>query len=96
MLPTSSRSAYCGKPLAYAYELPRLGTGSNLLTAAGAFLTGMVSVGIGEVAISQLTRTGLPIAVAAAASVLIVQYCRNYQNFSGRRTRTSLSNSIIA
>jgi uncharacterized membrane protein YfcA len=56
----------------YAYETPRLGTGSNLLTAAGAFLTGMVSVGIGEVTISQLTRKGLPIAVAAATSVLVV------------------------
>ena len=38
----------------------------------GAFLTGMVSVGIGEVTISQLTRKGLPIAVAAATSVLVV------------------------
>jgi uncharacterized membrane protein YfcA len=56
----------------YAYELPRLGTGSNLLTATGAFLTGMVSVGIGEVTISQLTRKGIPIAVAAATSVLVV------------------------
>ncbi len=56
----------------YAYETPRLGAGSNLLTAAGAFLTGMVSVGIGEVTISQLTRKGLPIAVAAATSVLVV------------------------
>jgi len=56
----------------YAYDVPRLGTGSNLLTATGAFLTGMVSVGIGEVTISQLTRKGLPIAVAAASSVLVV------------------------
>ena len=56
----------------YAYDVPRLGTGSNLLTATGAFLTGMVSVGIGEVTISQLTRKGLPIAVAAATSVLVV------------------------
>ena len=56
----------------YAYDVPRLGAGSNLLTAAGAFLTGMVSVGIGEVTISQLTRKGLPIAVAAATSVMVV------------------------
>jgi uncharacterized membrane protein YfcA len=32
----------------------------------------MVSVGIGEVTISQLTRKGLPIAVAAATSVMVV------------------------
>jgi hypothetical protein len=56
----------------YAYDVPRLGPGSNLLTATGAFLTGMVSVGIGEVTISQLTRKGLPIAVAAATSVMVV------------------------
>ena len=56
----------------YAYDVPRLGTGSNLLTATGAFLTGMVSVGIGEVTISQLTRKGLPIAIAAATSVMVV------------------------
>jgi uncharacterized membrane protein YfcA len=56
----------------YAYEEPRLGTGSKLLTGTGAFLTGMVSVGIGEVTISQLTRKGLPIAVAAATSVMVV------------------------
>ena len=56
----------------YAYDVPRLGAGSKLLTAAGAFLTGLVSVGIGEVTISQLTRKGLPIAVAAATSVMVV------------------------
>ena len=56
----------------YTYDVPVLGAGSNALTAAGAFLTGMVSVGIGEVTISQLTRKGLPVAVAAATSVLVV------------------------
>ncbi len=56
----------------YAYEEPEFGAGSKLLTGAGAFLTGMVSVGIGEVTISQLTRKGLPIAVAAATSVMVV------------------------
>ena len=66
------RSIVDSKGHTYAYELPRFGTGGNLLTAAGAFLTGMVSVGIGEVTISQLTRKGLPIAVAAATSVLVV------------------------
>ena len=56
----------------YRYAEPRLGLGSYALTGLGAFLTGMVSVGIGEVTISKLTRKGLPIAVAAATSVLVV------------------------
>ena len=56
----------------YAYRVPELGIRSYALTGLGAFLTGMVSVGIGEVTISKLTRKGLPIAVAAATSVLVV------------------------
>lgn len=56
----------------YAYRTPKLGIRSYALTSLGAFLTGMVSVGIGEVTISKLTRKGLPIAVAAATSVLVV------------------------
>ena len=72
MKSAESRTIVDSKGHTYAYDMPRLGTGSNLLTAAGAFLTGMVSVGIGEVTISQLTRKGLPIAVAAATSVMVV------------------------
>jgi len=56
----------------YVYVVPELGLGSKLLTSIGAFLTGMVSVGIGEVTISQLTRRAVPIAVASATSVLVV------------------------
>jgi hypothetical protein len=56
----------------YEYFDPRLGPRSVALTATGAFLTGMVSVGIGEVTIAQLARKGIPIAVAAATSVLVV------------------------
>jgi uncharacterized membrane protein YfcA len=56
----------------YRYAEPALGWRSYSLTGIGAFLTGMVSVGIGEVTISKLTRKGLPIAVAAATSVLVV------------------------
>jgi uncharacterized membrane protein YfcA len=56
----------------YRYAEPQLGWRSYSLTGIGAFLTGMVSVGIGEVTISKLTRKGLPIAVAAATSVLVV------------------------
>jgi uncharacterized membrane protein YfcA len=56
----------------YSYDRPDLGPASYAITGVGAFLTGMVSVGIGEVTISQLTRKGIPIAVAAATSVLVV------------------------
>jgi uncharacterized membrane protein YfcA len=42
------------------------------LTGLGAFLTGMVSVGIGEVIVSRLTRRGVPVGTAAATSVAIV------------------------
>ncbi len=56
----------------YSYDRPKLGLASHAVTAIGAFLTGMVSVGIGEVTISNLTRKGIPIAVAAATSVLVV------------------------
>ena len=56
----------------YTYLVPRLGPGSYALTGIGAFLTGMVSVGIGEVTISKLARKGVPVAVAAATSVLVV------------------------
>ena len=56
----------------YEYFDPTLGPKSAALTATGAFLTGMVSVGIGEVTIAQLARKGIPIAIAAATSVLVV------------------------
>ena len=56
----------------YNYQVPTLGADNFALTGTGAFLTSLVSVGIGEVTISQLTRKGLPIAVAAATSVLVV------------------------
>ncbi len=56
----------------FAWVNPALGLKSYSATALGAFLTGMVSVGIGEVTISKLTRKGVPIAIAAATSVLVV------------------------
>ena len=56
----------------YSYDTPALGFRAAVVTSVGAFLTGMASVGIGEVTISQLTRKGMPIAVAAATSVLVV------------------------
>ncbi|MDX1517062.1 MAG: sulfite exporter TauE/SafE family protein [Woeseiaceae bacterium] len=56
----------------HRYSIPALGSGNVALTGAGGFLTGLVSVGIGEVTIAQLTRRHVPIAVAAATSVLVV------------------------
>ena len=56
----------------YAYSRPVLGSGSRIATAIGAFLTGVVSVGIGEVVVPQLTRKGVPVAIAAATSVAVV------------------------
>ena len=56
----------------YRYTAPRQGLGAAA-TGIGAFLTGMVSVGIGEVIMGQLVkRHRVPLPVAAATSVLIV------------------------
>jgi uncharacterized membrane protein YfcA len=70
--PARRRTVIDSRGRSYTFDDPDLGLGSMALTGIGAFLTGMVSVGIGEVTISQLTRKGLPIAVAAATSVLVV------------------------
>lgn len=51
---------------------PHIPTRDLVLTGAGAFLTGLVSVGIGEIIVSRLTKRGLPVGVAAATSVAIV------------------------
>lgn len=51
---------------------PEIPTRDFVLTGVGAFLTGLVSVGIGEVIISRLTKRGVPVGVAAATSVAIV------------------------
>jgi uncharacterized membrane protein YfcA len=56
----------------YRYRAPKPGPGGGLFTAVGAFLTGMVSVGIGEVIVPQLTKRGVPVAIAAATSVAVV------------------------
>jgi len=56
----------------HVYAMPRLGPGGVLYTGVGSFLTGMVSVGIGEVIVPQLTKRGVPVAIAVAASVAIV------------------------
>lgn len=56
----------------YDFRAPRQGRGAAA-TGVGAFLTGMVSVGIGEVVMPQLVkRNGVPVAVAAATSVFVV------------------------
>ena len=69
---SQQRSITDSRGKTYTFDNPALGIRSQALTATGAFLTGLVSVGIGEVTISKLTRKGVPIAVAAATSVLVV------------------------
>jgi len=56
----------------HVYANPRLGPVSATITSIGAFLTGLLSVGIGEVIVPQLTKRGVPVAVAAATSVSVV------------------------
>ena len=53
---------------------PEIPVSDFALTGVGAFLTGMVSVGIGEVIVSRLTKRGIPVATAAATSVAIVMF----------------------
>ena len=56
----------------YTFPVPRQGIGA-IVTAIGALLTGLLSVGIGEVTMPQLAkRHRVPIPVAAATSVLVV------------------------
>jgi len=54
------------------YARPEIPARDFALTGVGAFLTGMVSVGIGEVIVSRLTKRGIPVGTAAATSVAIV------------------------
>ena len=56
----------------YVYRIPEPGIKGGVYTGVGAFLTGMVSVGIGEVIVPQLTKRGVPMPIAVAASVKIV------------------------
>ena len=56
----------------YTFRAPRQGKGAAA-TGIGAFLTGLLGVGIGEVVMPQLVkRNKVPVAVAAATSVFVV------------------------
>lgn len=55
----------------YEYFAPKHGLASVSLTSIGAFLTGLLSVGIGEVIIAQLTKRDIPVPIAAATSIAI-------------------------
>ena len=63
-----------GLPLKFvAFSRPKRRALLGAATGVGAFLTGMVSVGIGEVVMPQLVkRNRIPVPVAAATSVLVV------------------------
>jgi len=57
----------------YEYRRPRVGVLGAGATGLGGFLTGLLSVGIGEVIMPQLVkRNRVPVAVAAATSVFTV------------------------
>ena len=59
----------------YAYRAPAMDAVALAATALGGALTGLLSVGIGESVVPQLTRRGdakLPLAVAAGTSVSVV------------------------
>lgn len=57
----------------YTYHAPRQGLVGGAITSTGAFLTGLLGVGIGEVIMPQLVkRNRIPVAVAAATSVFTV------------------------
>lgn len=56
----------------HVFELPRQGRGA-FATAIGAFLTGLLGVGIGEVVVPQLARVNrVPLPVAAGTSLFVV------------------------
>ena len=57
----------------YSYNAPKVGALGGATTSTGAFLTGLLGVGIGEVIMPQLVkRNHFPVAVAAATSVFTV------------------------
>ena len=57
----------------YRFNKPRQGIIGGFFTSIGAFLTGFLGVGVGEVILPQLVkRNNVPVAVAAATSVLTV------------------------
>ena len=57
----------------YRFRKPRQGPLGMFYTGLGSFLTGLLGVGVGEVILPQLVkRNRVPLAVAAATSVLIV------------------------
>lgn len=57
----------------YRFHKPRQGPIGAVFTSIGSFLTGFLGVGVGEVILPQLVkRNHVPVAVAAATSVLTV------------------------
>ncbi|MEO0617141.1 MAG: sulfite exporter TauE/SafE family protein [Pseudomonadota bacterium] len=69
---TGARTLTDASGRSWHYAIPRLTIMDRVGTVIGSFLTGMLSVGIGEVIVPQLTKRGVPVAVAVAASVAIV------------------------
>ena len=70
---TASRSLTTSGGETFRYKQPRLGPFGAAVTAVGAFLTGLLGVGIGESLMPQLVkRNSVPLPVAAGISVFTV------------------------
>ena len=70
---TNSRVINAKDGTKYEFLIPVQGKKGGAATGLGAFLTGLLGVGIGEVVMPQLVkRNNVPIPVAAATSVFIV------------------------
>jgi len=69
--PTRAITARSGET--HIYPVPHFGGVGDVITGIGAFLTGLLGVGIGEAIVPQLVkRNHVPMAVAAATSVFTV------------------------
>jgi hypothetical protein len=57
----------------YSFDAPERDAAGQAQVAGGAFLTGLLGVGVGEVVLPSLTRDcGMPVPVAAGSSVAVV------------------------
>ena len=59
--------------VSYTFDAPERDAAGQAQVAGGAFLTGLLGVGVGEVVLPSLTRDcGMPVPVAAGSSVAVV------------------------
>ena len=73
------RTVTDNKGTVYKYHCCHLGKG-RVFTGIGGFITGLMSVGIGEIVTPQLVKTcKIPVSVATATSVLVIVYITRFQ-----------------